>query len=146
MIRISCIVALAACACGCATSSDLIPIDYQFLDHPEESRIELVYRNDTDYGVCLLPEAWPDSRGRIAGASQILVLVIGNKGFPVTAEGGFWGHCDPVAACLIHVGPGESISVSIPYSSFTIPEDLLGMPKELDLRVFGQRCPRGRTR
>jgi hypothetical protein len=141
MIRSLCLVFLAASTAGCATSSDLIPIDYQFLDYPEESRIELVYHNDTDESVCLEPEAWPDSEGRIAGAPQIIVLVIGKRGFPGTVEPGFWGHCDPVDACLIHVPPGEALSVSIPYSSFTIPAELHDMPKELDFATVGQRCP-----
>jgi len=101
-----------------------------------------VYRNVTDQIVCLAPEAWPDSAGRIAGAPQIIVLVIGNTGFPVTAEPGFWGHCDPVDACLIHVAPREVLSVSIPYSSFTIPKELQDKPKELDFEAVGMSCPR----
>ena len=141
-IVISALFSCLLMAVGCTTTSDYFLLDYEFFDFPEESRIELVYRNDNDFSVCLRPEAWPDSKGLINGAPQIVVLVIGNRGFPVTAPGGFMGQCVPVDACLKHVAPGEVLSVSIPYSSFTFPEDLHDEPKSLDFTTAGQKCPR----
>ena len=127
---------------GCTNTRQAFLLDYEFFDYPDESRIELVYQNDNDFAVCLRPEAWPDSRGLINGAPQIVVLVIGNRGFPVTAPGGFKNQCVPVDACLKHVSPGEVLSVSIPYSSFTFPDDLHDEPKSLDFTTAGRKCPR----
>ena len=56
---------------ACATTIEHAPLDWQLVDHPEESRIELVYSNNT---------------GRFGQASvlkQSVFLVVGTERFPI---------------------------------------------------------------
>jgi len=131
-------VILSVFSASCAGTSGTIPIDYQLFDYPTESRIELVYHNDTDRFVCLLPGSWPNTAGKINFASDYMALVIDGMRFPVV---GFnTGYCAEPNGCATHVAPGEIVSASIPYSDFDVPPELSKLPKHLDFSTVGVSC------
>jgi hypothetical protein len=127
------IVALAA---GCATHSALIPIKYEYADVPAEHQIEVAYRNTTRITMCLLPEQWPNQAGKINQASDSVFLVVGQERFPI--ENFNTGYCPQ--GCATRVAPGETVSSSIQYADFGLPERLKDAPKTLEFSPMGFKC------
>lgn len=121
---------------GCAASTELIRIDYQFLDNPVERRIDLTYRNESDSTMCLLPEDWPNLGGKINQASDRVYLVVGQERFPI--EDFNTGYCPQ--GCAFRVAPGKKISASIPYSDFRLPERLNDKLKKLEFSPTAYKC------
>jgi len=67
-------------ASGCIfPKTQTFPINYQFNDLPQESKIELRYENNTEKTVCLLPEMWPNSKGEIHFGGEFMFLIIKGK-------------------------------------------------------------------
>ena len=123
---------------GCVSGTSIIPIKYEFADSPEEQRIELRFRNNSNETLCLLPEAWPNSGGMIYQGSGRVFLVVDGKRFPIAES--LLGYCSPPTACAIHVSPGEEVSASIPYRNFSIPEGLMGLSKTLEFSTVAVEC------
>ncbi len=123
---------------SCASSNRMISIEYQFVDIPEERRIELIYENSHPKTVCLLPESWPNQGGKINQASEYVFLVIGGERFPLVDFN--TGYCPEEDGCAIYVAPGEEISASISYGDFNVPEDLINTKKRLDFSPVAFEC------
>jgi hypothetical protein len=123
---------------GCASTTGVFPIDYQFIDIPQEHRIELKYHNDSQRSVCLFPEAWPNSAGKIKQASKVMFLVIDGERFPVADFD--TGYCPE--GCATPVAPGEEVTASIPYGDFGVPDRLVGKEKKLEFAPVAFFCRR----
>jgi hypothetical protein len=97
------------------------------VDHPEEARIELVYFNNTGKTLCLDDDDWPNLAGKLNQMRGVF-LVVGTERFPI--EFFNTGYCP--GGCVRRVKPGETISGSIPYQDFELPERLRYEPKTLE--------------
>ena len=127
--------AIALLLSGCAGARGLNPIEYRFLDVPEERRIEVVFHNYLGYTVCLSPDTWPNQAGKIDQASEYVFLMIDGRRFPI--EDFNTGYCP---GCWLQVSPGETVTASIPYSDFGVPKDLENLEKDLVLSPVACRC------
>jgi hypothetical protein len=121
---------------GCATTTALLPIEYQFKDVPQERRVKLTYQNASRSTMCLLPEVWPNEGGKINQASDKVYLVVGNERFPI--EDFNTGYCPQ--GCAIRVAPGEQVSAFISYKDFNLPDRLINNPKSLEFSPVAFRC------
>lgn len=130
------LVILALVLCGCAATTKLVPIEYELVDNPERSRIELTYRNESDTTMCLLPEHWPNAAGKINQASGYVYLIVGREQFPI--ENFNTGYCPQ--GCARHVAPGERVTAFFRYSDFDLPSHLSKQPKSLHFSPKAFRC------
>lgn len=121
---------------GCAAQSKLIEINYQYVDNIKEGRVDLSFKNNSNYTVCLTPEDWPNKGHKINQASNEVFLVVGDKKFPIQDFN--TGYCPK--GCEIYVKPGEQISANLPYGEFDLPESLYSEKKILDFKPYGQKC------
>lgn len=132
------IVAMALCSlAGCATRVVSVPVHYRLVDHPDESRIELLYRNESRKTVCLSAEDWPNLAGKLNQVSDRVFLVVAGERFPI--ENFNTGYCIG-NQCARRVAPGEQISGSISYNDFSLPERLKNEPKTLDFLPTAYVC------
>ncbi len=122
---------------GCASNWEPVPTEYELKDWPADGRIEVLYTNDTDGKVCLLPEHWPNHAGKINQASDYVFLIVADERFPI--EDFNTGYCIPV--CALVVRPSETVSSSISYDDFRLPSHLHNEPKRLELPVTAYTCP-----
>lgn len=123
---------------GCASNGELIPVAFEFLDHPSERRVEVVYQNDSKHAMCLLPEHWPNQAGKVMEGARSVQLVVGQQRFPI--ENFNTGYCPQ--GCETRVAPGHKISASISYDDFKLPTALEAEPKSLDFSPVAYRCRR----
>ena len=117
------------------TSKGAFPIQYKFLDFPAERKVELSYYNDHNKTVCFSPSHWPNQAGKIDGAGGRVVLVVGEKRFPL--EDFNTGYCP---GCATSVEPGETISGFLLYEDFSLPEELVNEGKKLKFVTYGFFC------
>jgi hypothetical protein len=122
---------------GCATSAVLFPIRYEFVDIPSERRVELHFRNYFGDSVCLSPEFWPNEAGKINQASGAVFLLIGTQRF--TIEQFNTGYC---RGCSLRIAPDESVTASIRYESFGVPDSLVNEEKRIEFVPKAYRCRR----
>ena len=134
-MRISILVLTLLLIVSCASTTQLITIEYNFLDNIRERRIDLSYKNGTSHRLCLSPEDWPNSGHKLNQAGNEVFLVIGDKRFPI--ENFNTGYCPH---CVIRVNPGQQINASIPYGDFSLPESLYHEVKQLEFRPAAYRC------
>jgi hypothetical protein len=135
MFRVSWLLALLVLM-GCSATVEFLELDYQFVDNPDEHRIELTFVNEFGFPVCLPPELWPNSAGKIDQASQIMALEIGGERFPVVDFN--TGYC--LDGCARVVAPGESVSAFIRYEDFGLAEEQIHQQKTLDFSPVTFRC------
>lgn len=114
-----------------------MPIQYQFVDHPSQRRVELLYRNESKHTVCISADYWPNRAGKLNQMSGRAFLVAGGERFPIDEFN--TGYCIG-ETCARRVGPGEQISGSIPYTEFGLPERLKNQPKTLEFSSIGYVC------
>ena len=136
MIRIFALSALAAFFLGCSSTSRIIEVEYGFIDNVAERRVELTFRNSFDHTVCLLPESWPNSAGKINQASEYVFLVINEQRYPIVDFN--TGYCP--GDCATRVASGGKVLAFIPYSDFDIPLSMIEMPKTLEFSPIALRC------
>lgn len=122
---------------GCATRVVSVPIHFRLVDHPDESRIELFYRNNSKSTVCISADYWPNQAGKLNQMSDRVFLVVSGERFPI--EDFNTGYCIG-ETCARRVEPGEQISGSIPYNDFGLPERLRNEPKTLEFSPIGFMC------
>jgi hypothetical protein len=122
---------------GCATRVVPVPVHYRLVDHPDESRIELLYRNESSKTVCLSAEDWPNLAGKLNQVSDRVSLVVGGERFPI--ENFNTGYCIG-NRCARRVAPGEQISGSISYDDFSLPARLKNEPKALEFFPTAYVC------
>lgn len=120
---------------GCATKSTLAPINYRFVDNVEKQQIELTYRNESKRTLCLSPEQWPNSAGKIDQGSDYVFLLVGDRRFPV--EDFNTGYCPK---CSTAVAPNQEITSFISYKDFNLPSDLANKPKQLEFHPKAFEC------
>jgi hypothetical protein len=121
---------------GCASRSALMPIKFEYRDDPGGRRVELTYLNSSRYAMCLLPEHWPNSAGKINQASDIVFLVVGQERFPI--ENFNTGYCPK--GCATRVVPGAQVSASIAYADFGLPDRLINAEKSLEFSPVAFKC------
>ena len=121
---------------SCATPIEDVSLDWRLVDYPEESRIELLYLNDTGKALCLLATSWPNEAGKLNQMSALVFLVVGAQRFPI--EDFNTGYCP--TGCVRRVASGEAISGSIPYKDFDLPERLRYEPKSLVFPATAYAC------
>lgn len=122
---------------GCATKVVSVPVHFRLVDHPDESRIELLYRNESKQTVCISADYWPNLAGKLNQMSDRVFLVVGGERFPI--EDFNTGYCIG-ETCARRVAPGEQISGSILYKDFGLPEHLKSEPKTLEFSPRGYVC------
>jgi hypothetical protein len=132
------LVPFALLVVGCASSWEPVPTEYVFKDRPSEGRVEVLFTNDTENQLCLLPDHWPNQAGKINQASDYVFLLVAGERFPI--EDFNTGYCPGGCALVVH--PGETVSSSIAYDDFQLPDDLRRAPKQLELPVVAYTCPR----
>jgi hypothetical protein len=121
---------------GCASNTALVPIQFRYLDHPGERRVELTYSNSSRNTMCLLPENWPNSAGKIDQASDRVFLVVGQERFPIRDFN--TGYCPK--GCATRVAPGGQLSASIAYADFGLPDRLITSRKTLEFSPVAFKC------
>lgn len=122
---------------GCATKIASVPISFQFVDHPDEGRVELLYRNESKRTVCISANNWPNLAGKVNQMGDRVFLIAAGQRFPI--EDFDTGYCIG-EKCAQRVRPGEQISASIPYTEFGLPESLTKEPKTLEFSPTGYLC------
>ncbi|MFZ5608212.1 MAG: hypothetical protein ACOY99_01220, partial [Pseudomonadota bacterium] len=101
--------------CGCATAkTEPVTVDYRFIDRPDESRVELVYRNETGEALCLSNDAWPSKGGKLDQMDDRVFLIIGAERFPIAY---FEEYCP--SGCVTRVPPGVLLSFFPCYFALT---------------------------
>lgn len=126
-----------SCLVGCATSDGtLVEISYILKDDPESERLVLEYRNETNRTICLSPEHWPNSAGRIDQETGAVVLIAGEKRYAL--EGFNTGYCPQ--GCATAVKPGKAVVSAIPYKYFNLPPTEFSARKQLVFHPIGFVC------
>lgn len=121
---------------GCVTTEmDMYRVEYQFNDHPDQARIELIFENRTDKKLCLSSDAWPSEAGKLDQMNDRVFMLIANERFPIAY---FEEYCPK--GCYTSVSAGEKIIRSIPYSEFNIPERLRYESKTLEFQPQAFVC------
>ncbi len=129
----------AGSVAACATAADRAPITYQMIDHPDQNRIELHYRNDTRHPVCLTASFWPNADGKLYQTGDRVALIVGDRRFPIAQFNK--GACIAVElTCVARVAPGEEITGSIPYREFGLPARLRYTSKTLYFSPLAPEC------
>jgi hypothetical protein len=129
---------LALLLMACTSTTGVIPVEYQFTDLPDEGRISLRFKNELEYPLCLQPESWPNSAGKINQASSYVFLIVDGERFPIDDFN--TGYCPEPRDCATRVAPGEEISASISYSDFNIPTRLRAKSKTLEFSPIAVKC------
>lgn len=122
---------------GCASRTALMPINFEYRDDPGRKRVELTYRNSSRHAMCLLPEHWPNSAGKINQASDAVFLVVGQERFPIKDFN--TGYCPQ--GCATRVAPGALLSAFIAYEDFGLPDRLISAQKSLEFSPVAFECP-----
>ena len=121
---------------ACATTFEHVPIDYRLVDHPDENRIELLYRNDTSKTFCLSKGNWPNQAGKLDFKGGLVFLVVYGERFSIED----FNTGIPIDGHALRVLPGEEISGSIPYKDFDLPERLRYESKSLEFSPQAYVC------
>jgi hypothetical protein len=88
--------------------------------------------------MCLNPEDWPNSAGKIDQGAGRVFLVVSDQRFPI--EDFNTGYC--VGGCPIYVEPREEIIGFIAYKDFNLPQALADKPKRLEFSPKAFPCAR----
>jgi hypothetical protein len=95
----------------------MAPIQYEASDMPVARRAEITYVNWSRHTMCLLPENWPNSAGKIDQGSDIVRLKVGSEVFKIADFD--TGYCPQ--GCAVQVGRGESACPFFSYDDFDLP-------------------------
>ena len=122
---------------SCFRAPQLFVVNYQFIDIPAEKCIELKFKNNLPYTVCLTPEMWPNKPigGRLASSGDRCFLVINGERFPLVKS-----NPEYCPYCANIVDPGETITAWIPYADFGLPETLFHSEKHLEFSPTAFKC------
>jgi hypothetical protein len=122
-------------ACATAAKDTVFAIVVSSEDDSSSESIRVSYSNTNAKMVCLTPENWPNSAGKINQASDIVWLEIGKERYPLKNFN--TGSC---SNCVVRVIPGQIISASIPYSEFDLPASLTKASKVLHFQPTAFYC------
>jgi hypothetical protein len=120
---------------GCAIGGASLAIPYGFSDVPARGGIQLTYRNATRRTVCLPPDQWPNSAGKINQTRTVHLFIDGRR-YPVAFFN--TGYC--LGGCPTYVKPGQTVTAFIPYRDFNLPSDLAAKAKRLEFSPVGYTC------
>jgi hypothetical protein len=129
-------VPLIAVVAGCATTSTMVPIQYEASDMPVIRRIEITYINKSRHTICLLPEQWPNSGGKINQGADVVSLRVGSEVFRIVDFN--TGYCPQ--GCTVQVDRAESARSFFSYDDFDLPERMTMDAKVLEFRPLGFYC------
>lgn len=132
------VVAVGLAMFGCATASQLFPLDYTYIDQPDHKRVEVRYRNTGLQGLCVLPDHWPNQGGKIDQNGDAVFLIVDGRKFSLRPFN--TGYCP--GGCATYVPPGREIVSFISYRDFALPADLEVAGKRLELAAWGYSCRR----
>lgn len=127
-------------AAACKTAAEApsrgrqhFPIQYSYIDSPDQKRILLFYRNLSGRSVCLGPENWPEN-GILLNSGDQVWLEIDGKRFYLKVEQ------DYCPQCVNRVKSGSERNGYFLYSSFDIPLQLETSQKTLSFHPIGFSC------
>lgn len=131
------IVLCTALLFGCAAKSDTRTFDIapSITDDWQLEAFMVSYRNTGKKTVCLAPDNWPNSSGKMEQASSRVWFDIGGSRY--TIEDFNTGFCPQ---CAVKVRVGEIVKSKIPYTEFYIPSSLYSSQKSLHFRPTGFFC------
>lgn len=122
---------------GCATAAiEHVALNWRLIDRPEQSRIELLFRNETGMTLCLSEDDWPNAAGKLNQMGDVVFLVVEGERFPI--EDFNTGYCP--TGCERRVKPDEEIVGFIPYVDFKLSERLRFEPKTLEFHPQAYVC------
>lgn len=128
---------------GCVVTQpqSLFKIDYSIADAPQEGRIYIKYKNNTERPTCLDPANWPTNQGEVdAGPDRILLNVAGH-GYPLTQFD--TGYCP---GCSTRVEPGQELVGFMKYADFQLPPGDYDKAKTLSFTPVASYCSRKRPK
>jgi len=128
---------------GCATTSafEYVPINWRLIDHPDERRIEIRFKNELEKDLCgFSDESWPNEEGWLNEMSDAAVLVVGNERFPIEDFNTGVPMCSRTGCPSRRVRPGEEINGFMPYAHFSLPERLRYEAKTLEFFPKARVC------
>jgi len=137
MIRKLIFSALLITSCTTHVFYKMIIIPYTYEDQSSSKTFRLTYKNTTQHQICVSTENWPNAAGKINGASSNVWVEIEGSHTPYKIADFNTGYCP---GCVSKVNPGETITGTIPYSEFSIPQSLSGNNKILRFRPQGYIC------
>lgn len=105
-------------------------------DNPNAQRFELEFVSKANRAICLTPDHWPNSAGRI-DSDEGTTVVVGGQRFPLTDFG--TGYCP---GCVeARVRSRGTVRASLPYGGFgDLPPDLYGSEKSLEFSPVPNWC------
>lgn len=127
---------------GCVTGAlEYVSVEWRQVDHPNESRIEIRFRNESGADLCgFSDDNWPNAAGQINQDGDTVFLVVGNERFPMEPFNTGAPVCRPKGCRARQVKPGEEIIGYIPYASFKLPARLRYETKMLELHPVAYFC------
>jgi hypothetical protein len=128
-------VPMIAVACATVPSSATFKISVDSYDDPSSESIRVSYKNETGRTVCLTPENWPNSFGKINQASNTVWLVV--DGIRFELKNFNTGYC---AACAKRVANEQVINSNIPYFEFGLPNELYRKKKVIYFQSYAFYC------
>jgi hypothetical protein len=136
MSRLSILMSLSLVGCATLSSDSTFDIAYRLYDQPAEKSIRLEYTNVARKPICLTPENWPNSGGKINQASDRVWLEVEGSKYSIADFN--TGYC---MACATKIKPSEKIVGIIPYSEFSLPPSKYQAAKRLNFKPMGSFCP-----
>lgn len=131
------LVLLALLTAACATTSQVLPISYKFVDEPLQRQVSVSFTNTTNRLMCLSPENWPNQAGWIDQAEGRVFIEVGASRFSMQDFN--TGYCP---GCATRVAPGSTLTTTIPYMRFALPDDVVAKPKALSFTPYAVPCER----
>lgn len=127
---------LLALFSGCVSKrTEMLPVNYQYVDSPDKGAIELTWTNIYPYEVCFLREMWPDKNGLVVSAFDSVSIVVDDNRYVMELVDG-----DYCPECITRVASGEEIKAAIPYHWFGLPQNLFDESKQLHFAPKTFKC------
>lgn len=129
--------AISLCAVllfGCVAKGDSQDFHIPVLikDDVQSEAFIVEYQNAGKRTVCITPDQWPNSAGKINQASSIVWGYVENTQFNIRKFN--TGYCP---GCAVKVRAGEVLVGRIPFAEFEMPRRLYGKEKYLHFRPLG---------
>lgn len=124
---------------SCATVEHRsIDISYIYTDNPVNERVDIYYKNSTDYQLCISREEWPNEFGNIHyGNAKAALIVNGKLRFNFVDYD--MGYCN-AAECNLKLQVNEELKSFLHYADFDLPEELRFETKVLEFKPKAVIC------
>ena len=125
----------------CATSIFLISfgsdnyfnVDYRSTDNPSAGRFDISFTNTTKRNICFGATSWP-LQGELYPAPGEVWIQVDSVKYVAKPAG------EACVSCKAKIRPGETISGSLSYRMFQLPQKYYGKAKILHFDVTGYKC------